>query len=359
MDYYYHLHGLFFSSEIALPMPAIVKPDHIDVHIKRAPADQVTPKLEHQGVGCQWQQGIFDWYLPSVGRITVKNGDTLYIQQAQSASDDDISCFILGPALAALLIQRNYIPLFGNVVAYDDQHAFALLGNGPCSKSTFSWHCQQAGLSVISDGTIVAKADQQGVHVYPGVPVVRLWHDVCKKLELNIADLAPVRPKLKQYYYSTTPCPQQQYQLTHAFVLQSTRVNDAEIKIAEGLEAFRLLQNHLYGGVWVKGMKKMQTQFQQLTQMAQQVNCQRLVHKSDEYPEQKMLDEIMHVMGIGFGGCHPALDAGFRGNNTGSRVGARDDKAVAPRHCEELATKQSVDCRADARNDEAEVKIVS
>ncbi|MDF1759396.1 MAG: hypothetical protein P1U40_02550 [Coxiellaceae bacterium] len=300
MDYYYHLHGLLFSSEIALPMPSIATPDHIDVHIKHAPADQVTAKLEHQGVGCQWQENIFDWYLPTVGRITVKNGDTLYIQQVQSANDDDINCFILGPALAALLIQRNYIPFYGNVIAYDDQHAFALLGNGPCSKSTFSWHCQQAGLSVVSDGIFAVKAGQQQMQVTPGVPVLRLWHDVCKKLELNHEELKPVRAALKQYYYPTEPCQQSQYQLTHAFVLQSTRVNEAEIKITEGLEAFRMLQNHLYGGVWVKGMKKLPAQFQQLTQMAQQVNCQRFVHKSDEYPDQQALQEILRlVMPVG------------------------------------------------------------
>ncbi|MDF1795676.1 MAG: hypothetical protein P1U63_03970 [Coxiellaceae bacterium] len=298
MNNFYYLHGLFFSSEIVLPMPSIASPDHIDVTIKRAPVDQVIAKCEHQGVGCQWQENTFDWYLPNVGRITVKNGDTLYIQQAAATTDDDMACFILGPALAALLIQRDCIPLFGNVVAYDDQHAFALLGNGPCSKSTFSWYCQQAGLQVVSDGLIVAKAHQDNIQVSAGVPVLRLWHDVCKTLELDMADLQPVRPALKQYYFPVTPCQQASYELTHAFVLQSTRVNEAEIKVTEGLEAFRLLQNHLYGGVWVKGMKKMPTQFQQLTQMAQQVNCQRLVHKSDDYPDQKTLDEILQVIGV-------------------------------------------------------------
>ncbi len=347
MDYYYHLHGLFFSSEIALPMPNIATPDHIDVTIKRAPANQVTPKLEHQGVGCQWQQDIFDWYLPTVGRITVKNGDTLYIQQAQSASDEDIVCFILGHALAALLVQRDYIPLYGNVIAYDDQHAFALLGNGPCSKSTFSWHCQQAGLSVISDGIIAAKADQQNIQVYPGVPTLRLWWDACKKIELDTEQLKPVRSQLKQYYYPTMPCQQSQYQLTHALVLHSTRVNEAEIKITEGLEAFRMLQNHLYGGAWVKGMKKLPAQFQQLTQMAQQVNCQRFVHKSNEYPDQQALQEIRRLIDADLSDCHPAVDAGSRVNNTGSRVGARDDKAVAR------------DDKAVARDDRQEVKVVS
>ncbi len=319
--HYYHLHGLFFASDIALPMLSIDQPGHIDVHIKRTPG-LPAQQLEHVGVGCQWQPDLFVWYLPSVGRITVEGGHTLYINQATSASDDDMVALLLGPALAALLIQRDRIPFYGNVIAYDDQQAFAVINNGPASKSTFSWHCAQAGCEVIADGLFDIQATAQGIVTTPSVPMLRLWHDACKKLSINIDALKPVRPQLKQYYYPIAACKNERYQLTHVFVLQSTRVNPAEIKIAEGLEAFRLLQNHLYGNTWIKGMGKLGVQFRQLTQMAQQVKCQRLIHESGQYPDQQTLQEIWNVIDAGSRiglrddvGCHSGDDPGYKSNH--------------------------------------------
>ena len=139
-----------------------------------------------------------DWRLEleGIGWFRATGGERLEWQRwDDSVSDRDIRTFAVTSGLGALAIQRGALVLHGTALERDGE-AILLLGHPAAGKSTLAWCLLQEGWRLLSSELVAIGSD--GV-VQPGMHQLKLWHDAAMALELNWAQLPPVRKGLKRY----------------------------------------------------------------------------------------------------------------------------------------------------------------
>ena len=139
-----------------------------------------------------------DWRLEleGIGWFRATGGERLEWQRwDDSVSDRDIRTFAVTSGLGALAIQRGTLVLHGTALERDGE-AILLLGHPAAGKSTLAWCLIQEGWHLLSSELVAVGSDGM---VEPGIHQLKLWHDAAMALELNWAELPPVRKGLKRY----------------------------------------------------------------------------------------------------------------------------------------------------------------
>ena len=199
----YQAFGMLLSSSLALPelMPAdsiplagseplveLVEADHQQWPELQA-SPHSTPTLQLAPQECRLE-------LEGIGWFRVTGGERLEWQRwDDSVSDRDIRAFAVTSGLGALAIQRGGLVLHGTALERDGE-AILLLGRPAAGKSTLAWCLLKHGWRLLSSELVAVSPD--GL-VQPGMHQLKLWHDAAMALDLNWAQLPPVRKGLKRY----------------------------------------------------------------------------------------------------------------------------------------------------------------
>ena len=109
-----------------------------------------------------------------------------------SVSDRDIRTFAFSSGLGALAIQRGALVLHGTALERDGE-AILLLSHPAAGKSTLARCLLQEGWHLLSSELVAVGNDGM---VQPGMHQLKLWHDAAMALDLNCAQLPPVRKGL-------------------------------------------------------------------------------------------------------------------------------------------------------------------
>ena len=134
--------------------------------------------------------------LEGIGWFRATGGERLEWQRwDDSVSDRDIRTFAVTSGLGALAIQRGGLVLHGTALERDGE-AILLLGHPAAGKSTLAWCLLQEGWRLLSSELVAVSPD--GL-VQPGMHQLKLWHDAAVAVDLNWAQLPPVRKGLKRY----------------------------------------------------------------------------------------------------------------------------------------------------------------
>ena len=134
--------------------------------------------------------------LEGIGWFRATSGKRLEWQRwDDSVSDRDIRTFAVTSGLGDLAIQRGALVLHGTALERDGD-AILLLGHPAAGKSTLAWCLLQEGWRLLSSEIVAVGSDGM---VQPGMHQLKLWHDAVRALELNWAQLPPVRKGLKRY----------------------------------------------------------------------------------------------------------------------------------------------------------------
>ena len=139
-----------------------------------------------------------DWRLEleGIGWFRATGGERLEWQRwDDSVSDRDIRTFAVTSGLGALAIQRGALVLHGTALERDGE-AILLLGHPAAGKSTLAWCLLQEGWHLLSSELVAVGSD--GI-VQPGMHQLKLWYDAAVALDLNCAQLPPVRKGLNRY----------------------------------------------------------------------------------------------------------------------------------------------------------------
>ena len=199
----YQALGMLLSSSLVLPelMPAdavslagseppveLIEADHL-----QWPTLQVSP---HSTPTLQLAPQEWRLELEGIGWFRATGGERLEWQRwDDSVSDRDIRTFVVTSGLGALAIQRGALVLHGTALERDGE-AILLLGHPVAGKSTLAWCLLQHGWRLLSSELVVLGSDGM---VQPGMHQLKLWHDAAMALDLNWAQLPPVRKGLKRY----------------------------------------------------------------------------------------------------------------------------------------------------------------
>ena len=191
--------GAEISSDLVLPELTVSEStSDALVHIQQGDHEQ-WPSLEpspHSTPTLQLAPQDWRLELEGIGWFRATGGERLEWQRwDDSVSDRDIRTFAVTSGLGALAIQRGALVLHGTALERDGE-AILLLGHPAAGKSTLAWCLIQEGWRLLSSELVAVGSD--GI-VQPGMHQLKLWHDAAIALELNWAQLPPVRKGLKRY----------------------------------------------------------------------------------------------------------------------------------------------------------------
>ena len=296
----YQAFGMQLSTSLALPelMPAndvaligsdalveLLEADH-----KQWPTLQASP---HSTPTLQLAPQDWRLELEGIGWFRATGGERLEWQRwDDSVSDRDIRTFAVTSGLGALAIQRGALVLHGTVLERDGE-AILLLGHPAAGKSTVAGCLFQDGWRLLSSELVAVSPDGS---VLPGMHQLKLWHDAALALELNWAQLPPVRKGLKRYALlaEDLTCMPQPTPLRLIYVLnrakeESVRKNDAEEEFEIGKASIKAsgnfsqttalmrLRNHAFHARMYRGMDAEAQLFIQAAALARSAPLHALV----------------------------------------------------------------------------------
>ena len=238
----YAAFGLCWRSSIALPFAAAQghagRPD-VRVRFGETPAFLPAAAGNTPHV---WEAGSGAALLHVAGTARYLVTAREIVIDPRGGSDGDITTFLVGPVLAALLQQRSVATLHAAAVE-TGAGAVLLLGGSGAGKSALAAVLVERGAALLADDVtgVVAPA-AGGVLALPAFPRLRLWADALQPADRR----QRVRRNLEQYWkpaasFCDTPQP-----VRAAFVLESHNRTDFDVAPVPSSRAFWKIWAHTY-----------------------------------------------------------------------------------------------------------------
>lgn len=264
----YNVFGINIHSEIELPElpPGDFTTPDVNIHWGENPEE--LHNVKGSGVLYQAKKDDFLFRLSSVGSYRVQQGSTISVERLNSATDEEIRLFLLGSAFGAMIHQREMLPFHGSTVVKDGR-AYVIGGSSGAGKSSLAATLVKRGFSLLADDITVIKLVDGQPAVYPGIPHLKLWEDVMKKLEEDITLYPKVRPQLLKYRKPAGEAfINRSAQLHSIAILHSKNTSGFEIMPVRGVEKFNLLKNNTYRYQYLPGLEKTVQHFRMATALA-------------------------------------------------------------------------------------------
>lgn len=269
-EFTYNIFGLYFSCPLEIPELDEVKTDTCDVHIQFGNVPDHLSEVISSGILFESGEQEFLLKLPQVGKYLVRNGDEVIIDPKPGVSHDEISLFLLGSVMGALLYQRKYLPIHGSAVEVRGK-AIIIIGNSSAGKSTLAASLNLAGFPLISDDLSAVSINNSGSCILlKGIPFIKLWKDTVDTL-YPAGSFRKVRPQINKFKISLGSNNVGQEILIESIINLTTR-NESDFRLKEinGALKFSMLRDHAYRDQLVKGMGITNHHFQMLTKLANQ-----------------------------------------------------------------------------------------
>lgn len=270
-EFTYHIFGLHFSSPIEFPELDEVKTNIYDVHIRFGDVPDHLSAMISSGILFESGEREFLLKLPKIGKYLVKNGDEIIIDPKPGVSQDEISLFLLGSVMGALLYQRKYLPIHGSAVEVRGK-AIIIIGNSSAGKSTLAASLNLAGFPLISDDlSAVGTNDSGNCILLKGIPFIKLWKDTVDTL-YPAASFRKVRPQINKFKIPLGNNDNVSQEIIIESIINLTTRNEPDYRLNEinGALKFSMLRDHAYRDQLVKGMGITNHHFQMLTKLANQ-----------------------------------------------------------------------------------------
>lgn len=262
----YRAFGLLIDSE--LPLPELAEGSGAaDVTIRRhaqAPPDE-------RGDGAYWFAPEED---PFVYRVA--NGAQIDIWAPPDALREDISIWLLGTVMAALLHQRGRLTVHANCLETPQGVSVAFAGDSGAGKSSLAASAAASGWAVLGDDLLALDADGK---VHPGVLRLKLWRDDLTLLGLKPDSLRKVASDLDKFHVPLPPVQSGARTLSRLYVLERGALGFERL---EGVAAANALLANLYRfGVGQEVRGETSDQFTEALALAGKVEIWRFSRPDD------------------------------------------------------------------------------
>lgn len=243
MSFNYWAFGLKIQSDIEFPEFVEAKFDIADLVISHR---AVSKKLKSKPLIEENYEVINDeeYYLEveNVAKYYAYQGKVIDVDFNPTVDSRTIRIYLLATVMAAVLHQRNCIPLHASSIKWKDG-LVVLAGESGAGKSTTVSGLLKSGYSIFSDDVIVLEQNQnQDVQARASYPMIKLWDDAIEKLQSNLFEKRDflVKPGYEKFgfffheYFDKNP-----YSIKLIILLKIKEVDQIGYKELQGGEAFK------------------------------------------------------------------------------------------------------------------------
>ncbi len=287
----YKVFGL--NVESALELPELGKSDFeaADVSVSFDKVQDNLPDYKSKGVLYKAKPGTFLFKLDTVGKYLVENGESIRIERLNDSTDEELRLFLLGSAFGALIHQREMLPFHGSTVVKDGR-AIVISGNSGAGKSTLAAVLVKRGYHLLADDVSVIDFKDKEAIIYPGIPHLKLWEDVLKKMG-EPTDYEKVRPQLLKYRKPVEDSIQNKAIMAEKIIILGTKNSEGfESKQIKGIEKFNMLKNNTYRFQFVEGLGVTKKHFEMVSKLAGSVAVWQVKRPSSPLLLEELADYI-------------------------------------------------------------------
>jgi hypothetical protein len=296
MTYCYHIFGLNIISELHLPSHPICRPQQytapdIIIECGNTPITLANPQFK--GVRFQAAQGEFLLCVDNIARYHVQNGSRITIMPENGAKNEDITLFLMGSVMGALLHQRNTLALHAGAIEVNGKSVI-FAGPSGIGKSTLTAGFHRRGFPFLADDVCAIAIYNGHPAVLPGFPQLKLWADTLKKLDTDRNELKSVRwdGNPEKYFLPVennrcSPVP-----VHSVFVLETTNTDKMEITALTGGEKIDPIIYNTYRLRFLKGLGGKTDHFRQCAAIAAKAAVYRVVRPSRRFLLNELLDML-------------------------------------------------------------------
>lgn len=269
----YTAYGLGIRSELPLPelMPSQV-PAEIAVVCDAINQGGGRAAGAWSGRWVNAQETHFEW--PRVGRCLVRRGREILLDPVPEADDALLRRWVLGPALATLLMQRGILVLHASTVLIADR-AVAFLGGHGAGKSTLVAAMRARGHRPMADDVTAVDLAPATPAVIPGIPQLKLWPETLRALGFDPEAWPRVLPTVEKRAVPLEAVPHGSVPLAQIFVVTEGPAIAVEPLASQA--AVTTLVAHTYG-VQAIGVGDPAAHIRQCARVVDQVRVVRLRH---------------------------------------------------------------------------------
>ena len=281
------------SDLVTLPFAEIDPPaGAVDVTVRLGQVATALPGAVANNGLWSVKPGAFHLSDTPVGRLMLLEGRELIIDPAAGASASDLRIYITGSAIAALLMQRQIVPLHASAVLMDGN---AVLFAGPAGpgKSTLLAALLQRGYTALSDDVVgVVLAPDGTPQIRPGYPVIKLWEDVLAKIPMpqDAGETTQIRDGLAKHVLPVEQFDMAQRPLRHIYLLGQRVKGDVSAKRIQGPQLIEQLRSVCYRKRMIQGLGAQPAQFAALAALVKHVPTFVLPRKNIPFSATQMAD---------------------------------------------------------------------
>jgi hypothetical protein len=276
MMYHYTAYGLRIASDIALPELIEALPGGDPAIRIRAAKVELPSDLKPTPGALRWatQESACLSY-EEAARYQINWGREIVVDRASAAEEQLVRLYLLGPALAVLLHQRQLLVLHASAVSVNGQ-AVAFAAQKGEGKSTFAAAMHSRGHPLVADDLLpVDLRDPQRLLVQPGFPQLKLMPEAAAQLSAAPADLPRLHPEFeKRAQAARRDFPRDPLPLARIFILESWDADSIEPIPPQ--ERFIELVRHSYLAPLLGMTGEAANHFKQVEALAQRVPVLRL-----------------------------------------------------------------------------------
>lgn len=262
--YKYWAFGLHILSEIVFPefLPFEFETPDVTIRLGKTPEILEGANVIHR-VLTSMNDTEYLLKLINIANYYVTHGNKVTVEPLTSDSKS-VRLFLLSNVMAAVLHQRNLIPLHASGIFCKGGVAL-FCGESGMGKSTLITALQQQGHAIFTDDVCVLQTQENGeTKVVASYPMIKLWEDSFAKTGLEMANEAdrirPQLPKYARYYhgsFTTVALP-----VKSIFILnRSAHITEPELKPLAPMRAFAEIQKNTYRPLQMNAMQKRNVHF--------------------------------------------------------------------------------------------------
>lgn len=226
-----------------------------------------------------------------IGKFLVTNGNRITIHRGKKATENAIKIQLLGPVLAAVLLQRGLFPFHASAIEKNGA-AYIFIGNSTCGKSTLAAAFGLRGFRLLADDlTLVTQNNNGEPIVWPGLRRLKLWEYAIQKLGVTATEENRISPNIEKFSiplndsFHNKPVP-----LKRIYFLPLREATEISISRMAGRESADILLTNTFGIRYVKAFGEASRHLFHCLSVANAVS----VHKIEKAKRFDLLDSLLN-----------------------------------------------------------------